>query len=77
MLFANLMPWNVSPIQCSFLISASEASDGPVNVSLVQFVLGAGVAVEQRADRVVAVEVDAPGAAVADAAASASSVTGQ
>ena len=39
MLFANLMPLNVSPIQCSLLISGSEASDGPVNVSLVQYVL--------------------------------------
>ena len=39
MLFANLMPLNVSATQCSFLISGSDASDGPVKVSLVQVVL--------------------------------------
>ncbi len=36
MLFANLMPLNVSGIQCSFLISGSEASNGPAKVSPVQ-----------------------------------------
>ena len=35
MLLANLMPLNVSGIQSSFLISGSEASNGPENVSLV------------------------------------------
>ena len=38
MLIANLMFENVSTIHSSFLISGSEASDGPANVSLVQFV---------------------------------------
>src|SRR5215211_5071294 len=35
MLFENLMFVNVSAIQSSFLISGSEASPGPANVSLV------------------------------------------
>ena len=39
MLLANLMPLNVSGIQCSLRISGSEASNGPENVSLVQRVL--------------------------------------
>ena len=36
MLFENLMFLNVSAIQSSFLISGSEASTGPANVSLTQ-----------------------------------------
>jgi hypothetical protein len=39
MLFANLMPLNVSATQCSLRISGSDASDGPENVSLVQLEL--------------------------------------
>ena len=35
MLIANLIFGNVSTTQCSFLISGSETSDGPENVSLV------------------------------------------
>ena len=38
MLLANLMSGNVSATHCSFLISGSEASDGPEYVSLVQLV---------------------------------------
>ena len=70
MLIANLMFENVSATHCSFLISASETSLGPAKTSLVHWLNVSGfagfdqrcadVAVEGRADAVVAVEVDAP-----------------
>ena len=52
---------NVSAIQSSFLISGSEASNGPANVSLSAVDRRADVAVDQRPERVVPVHVGAPG----------------
>ena len=51
---------NVSAIQSSFLISGSDASDGPANTSLVHD-RRTDVAVDERPERVVAVHVGAPG----------------
>ena len=69
MLIENLIFGKFDTTHFSLRISGSESSNGPDEVSLVQDVERARVAVEQRADGAVAVEVDAPVVAVADVAA--------